>query len=188
MWNILVITVILSVCGYYSMTGEQRLDESGKGTALSIAVDMEMYRQAVVNYHEINPNASLNASVPAATLVASGAFPNWANSASLCSQWNNFIDGNGTVYIYQKSSLPVNITMNIVALSQNSVLAGQAVSSGGQLVLYAPADMGTAPPSTLSQSSGIPEASDYGAHTPIVLPAAAAIPVGSPVWLATPNT
>jgi hypothetical protein len=188
MWNILVLTIILSVCGYYSMVGQQRLDANEKNIALSIAIGMGTYRQAVVSYYAQNPGAPLNTSLSAATLSASGAFPNWANSASLCSQWNNFIDGNGMIYIYEQSPLPANIISDIVTLSQNSVLAGQAISNGGQLTLYAPADIGTAPPSTLSQSSGIPEASDYGAiHDPIVLPAAAAIPVGSPVWLAAPT-
>jgi hypothetical protein len=185
MWNILVITVLLSVCGYYSLVGQQRLDASEKNVALSIAIGMETYKQAVVSYYASNPGASMNTSISAASLSASGAFPDWANSAALCSQWNNFVDGEGTIYIYEQSPLPVNITADIVKLSQNSVLAGQAVDNGGQLTLYAPADIGTAPPSTLSQSSGIPEASDYGnSHAPIVLPAAAAIPVGSPVWLA----
>lgn len=186
MWNILVFTVILSVCGYYSMASQQRLDASEKSTAYSLAMDMETYRDAVVQYYANNPGAPLNVSVPAATLTASGVFPSWANSASLCGQWNNYIDGNKMIYIYQLRQPAVNITLSIVALSQNSVLAGQAVYSGGQLTLYAPADIATAPPSTLSQSSGIPEATDYGTHAPIVLPAA--IPVGSPVWLATPTS
>jgi|GEM_PF-959320 len=187
MWNILVLTILLSICGYYSIESQQKFDTTERNSALSIAVGMATYRQAVVNYYSQNPDAPLNTGASAATLSASGVFPSWANSASLCSQWNNFIDGNKMIYIYQQQPPAFNITSNIVALSQNSVLAGQAIDSGGQLTLYAPADISTAPPSTLSQSSGIPEAADYGKHDPIVLPAAAGIPVGSPVWLATPN-
>ena len=184
MWNFLVLAMLFSVAGYYAMTDQKQVAATQTAQIqLTLAGDMAIYRQAVIDYYKANPGAPLNGAV--STPVLSAYFPGWSNTAELSAQWSNWIDGNGTIYIYTQAPLPTNIISSIVSLSQNSILAGEAVMQGGQLVLYAPADIPTAPPSTMGSSSGLPYASDYGPHGALALPPAAAIPAGSPVWLAT---
>jgi hypothetical protein len=187
MWNILILTAMLAVAGYFSMVDQKYVVNSEASTSVGLANGMAFYRQAVINYYTNNPGASVNTSVGELTLQSSNYFPYGANAPLLTSQWNNYIDTNHIIYIYEAAPMTVNIVSNIVTLSQNSVLAGQAVMNGTTLELYAPADIATAPPSTFGLSSGIPEAMDYGGHSPIPLPVGAAIPVGSPVWLASAN-
>jgi hypothetical protein len=183
MWNVLVLAILFSVAGYYAMSDQKYAAAAQPANQqLTLAGDMAIYRQAVIDYYKSNPGAPLDAGVPNSALTP--FFPEWSDKAALSSQWSNWIDGTYHIYIYEQAPLPINIVSSIVKLSQNSVQAGAAVVQGGQQVLYAPADIPTALPSTMGSSSGLPYASDYASHDPVVLPAAAAIPTGSPVWMA----
>lgn len=185
MWNIIVLTAMLSLVGYYATRDQHYVDNTGmQASANGLAEKMAIYRQAVIGYYAANPGAPLKTSVSQSELQAAGVFPSWADAASLCAQWRNYIDGNRMIFIYAPGPLSTDIVAKIVSMSGNSVLVGRAQTNGTQLVLYAPADI---PSAAVTQSPQIPMADDYGAYPSIVLPAGAGIPVGSPVWLAQAN-
>ncbi|WP_211474764.1 type IV pilus biogenesis protein PilM [Collimonas humicola] len=171
MWGVLMLVCMLSVAGYYSMAGQENLIASENSVAANLAINMAVYRQAVIDYSSANPAAL-------ATSVASGALslPSWGIPSAL-SRWDNYIDRNGVIYVFTRMKLPVNITADIVSLSRNSVLAGEAAATAaGSLYLNAPADIAVTP-----------LAAQQAPRQVILLPAPAAIPVGSPVWLASRN-
>lgn len=187
MWNAMVLTVMMSVAGYYAMTGQERMMTAEQSQTVNLADDMAVYRQLVVNYFTANPGFTRNAAVPSGDLTV----PDWVKPLNIA-RWSNYIDGDGTIYIFAAAPLPVSITSDIVKLSRNSVLAGEAVAAaGGALHLHAPADMDTqTTPRAIAgrgDLSGLLEATDYGAHAPIALPPDAGIQAGSPVWLASRN-
>jgi len=185
MWNIIVLTAMLSLVGYYATRDQQYVTRTGtQASANGLAEDMAIYRQAVIAYYSANPGAPSNAGAGTSELTGAGVFPAWADAPLLCAQWRNYIDENRMIFIYAAGPLSTDIVANIVSMSGNSVLVGQAQTSGTRLVLYAPADIPTA---AVTQTTQIPAATDYGAHPSIVLPAGAGIPVGSPVWLFQTN-
>ncbi len=185
MWNIIVLTAMLSLVGYYATRDQQYVATTSMQASVNgLAENMAIYRQAVIAYYAANPGAPSNAGASASELSGAGVFPAWADAALLCAQWHNYIDENRMIFVYASGPLSTNIVAKIVNMSGNSVLVGQAQTNGAQLVLYAPADIPTA---ALTQSTQVPVATDYGAHSSIVLPAGAGIPVGSPVWLSQAN-
>lgn len=183
MWNIVVLIIMISVGGYYALVDQQYVVTTERNRGAQLANDMGVYRQLVVSYFSADPELkNLSASIS----DLNGVKPDWIRSETL-TRWNNYIDSRGVIYIFGVAPLPVNITADIVALSQNSVLAGEARLTGGALRLFAPADRSTidsVPVTGRGELAEVLEAIDYGEHAPINLPVAAAIPTGSPVWLA----
>ena len=178
MWQIVILTVMISLTGYYSLIDQKIVPNAQDANARNLATSMGVYRQAVVNYSSdtahrtkvgvVDPSEKF----PAGYTAASAAF------------WNNYIEADGTIYVFPAAPLPVNITSEIVALSQNSILAGESNSTRDALI--APADIAT-PSKWENNEKDIPLAKDYLGSTPIPLPLAAAIPSNSPVWLAHRN-
>jgi len=170
---------MISLTGYYSLVDEKVVPIAQDVNARNLATSMGVYRQAVINYasdktHSTEINMSVN---------PSEKFPTGYTTSS-AALWTNYVDGNGIIYIFPAAPLPVNITSEIVALSQNSILAGESNSTGDALI--APADPHP-PRRWINNDQDIPLAKDYLGSTPIPLPPAAAIPANSAIWLALRN-
>ncbi|MGZ3236655.1 MAG: type IV pilus biogenesis protein PilM [Burkholderiaceae bacterium] len=182
MWNIMVLTLMASLAGYYSLNDEKILPDQQVAVARNLAVSMGTYRQAVINYATANPTATGQVTIPAAYLPT-------GYTTAQAGLWTNFIDPNGTIYIYPAAALPVNITAEIISLSQNSVLVGEAGASDN--MLHAPADRPTpAGWANDPKSHNIPLALDYtGAPNIALTPSQPTpiVPAGSTVWLAYRN-
>ena len=162
MWNLALLAVLVSLAGYYAGADKAGAEARRHARADSLAEDMALYRDAVARYFA--GHAGGQRSVDLATLRASGALPAWSplNGAAAATPWANYRNAAGTIYIYAARAPADNIVADIVRLSRNSVLAG--VYRGGDSTLYSPI---------------------FG-DTRIALPtpAEAAIPDGSPVWIA----
>ena len=162
MWNLAVLTALVSLAGYYAVADKAGLEAQSQARADSLAEDMALYHDAVARYFA--GHAGGQHSVELAALRASHALPDWSplNGAAASTPWANYRDAAGTIYIYAARTPADNIVADIVRLSRNSVLAG--VYRGGDSTLYSPifGDTGIARPT----------------------PADAAIPDGSPVWIA----
>lgn len=162
MWNLLVLSVLLSVTGYYAMVGDEHQQLVQQSQAETLAGSMATYRDAVQRYFNAHP--AQYGSVDITTLKNANALPSWSPlyTQPSSSIWANYRDTNGAIYIYAASLPPVNIVSEILALSQNSVLAGVYRSS--DVSLHSPAFGDT----------GIP----------LPAPSKVSIPNGSPVWIA----
>ncbi|RJF96855.1 hypothetical protein D3870_20955 [Noviherbaspirillum cavernae] len=163
MWNIAVLTIMISLTGFYAMFDKESLAVAGKPKSMPIAENMALYREAVITYFTEHPEET-GPSVDIATLVASRALPGWSSLANAprSSIWANYRDTDGMIYIYAKSLPPVNIVADIVELAQNSVFAG--VYRTGDTTLFSPVKGDT--------------------KIKFKLPANLQIPHGSPVWIA----
>lgn len=182
MWSAMVMAMMIATAGYYALAAQERVTINVSQGA-NLATDMATYRQMVINYASLPANRNVNdVRVPASALDQ----PFWLKPAVLA-QWDNYIDGSGAIYVFVKADtpLPVNITADIVKLSRNSVLAGEAIVRNGSLVLRAPGDRDTSTGVPIDGHGSLLEAIDYGAHPALALPTQ--IPVGSPVWLASRN-
>lgn len=162
MWGIAAMVVMLMVTGMYTMSYENNTSASVQSSANMLAASMATYRTAVVSYFSENPNQYQ--SVDLDTLKSAGVLPAWSTlyTQPAASKWANYRDpSSGIIYVYSASALNTNITAEVAALSQNSILAG--VYRAGDTTLFSPA---------------------FG-DTGIALPSAgAAIPDGSPIWIA----
>lgn len=139
MWNAIILTALISVAGYYTVIDQKYMLVLEESKARHLANDMAIYRNAVIDYFSANP-ALKSTKVPDNALV----FPSWHTriaTPTAKTQWDNYIDADGTIYIYALSSLPVNITSDIVALAKNSILVGEESVVDGKQALYSPADV-----------------------------------------------
>lgn len=164
MWNILVVTIVMALAGYYAAAGPYANDAAGAGSAANatnFAEGMALYREAVVTYFSAHDLTNTSVSYP--TLTGAGVVPAWSELATRTEPpiWANYRDGSGTIYIYPTVLPPVNIVPEILRLSQNSVLAG--VYRAGHSTLQSPLFGDTGIPLALG---GVP------------------VPDGAPVWLA----
>ncbi|MBC7502290.1 MAG: type IV pilus biogenesis protein PilM [Herminiimonas sp.] len=182
MWNVTVLTVLLSLAGYYALGDQKRVDVTAASLPRNLALDMATYRDAVVRHFSLPANRSAADASADFSVLALPAWYRPQRSTSGAPLWRNYIDGAGIIYIFTATPLPVSITADIVRLSKNSVMAGDAVTVGGGQQLAAPADMPTS--SIAAVGADIQNARDYGVHPAIAIPAAVGIPAGSPVWLA----
>ena len=182
MWNVAMLTIMLSLVGYYSMIDQRVVPNAQDAVARNLAGSMGTYRQAVIDYCTAY-FLTYGVSVPTGLIENSALTLPTGYTTELASRWKNYIDGSGTIYIFPSTTLPVNITGEVVRLSQNSVLAGEAGSDG---TLHAPADLATpisyVPPSTPTQD--IPLAPDYHPTTRIPLPAVAVGITPAIKWIA----
>ncbi|NRR33764.1 type IV pilus biogenesis protein PilM [Oxalobacteraceae bacterium] len=162
MWPLAVLTTLLSLSGYYALEGQQRQTAASQGKAAVLADSMAVYREAVRQYFASHPGPQR--SVTLAALRASHALPAWSPlyTDTGPAPWANYRAADGTIYIYAAAATQ-NIAADVVRLSRNSVLAG--VFRAGDTTLYSP----------VFGNTGIP----------LPTPAEAAIPDGSPVWIAT---
>ncbi|SFL98393.1 type IV pilus biogenesis protein PilM [Rugamonas rubra] len=161
MWNLAVLTALVSLAGYYAVADKAGLEAQSQARADSLAEGMALYRDAVARYFAGHPGGQR--SVDLATLRASGALPAWSplNGAAAATPWANYRAAAGTIYIYAAQAPAENIVADVVRLSRNSVLAG--VYRSGDSTLYSPIFGDT--------------------RIPLPTPADAAIPDGSPVWI-----
>lgn len=161
MWQLVVLMVMTMLTGVYSLGEQERVAEVEQATAESIAGEMAVYREAVVAWFSQHPGQFQP--VPIDTLRNNNLLPAWSTLRTnpAASIWANFRDADGLIYIYAATLPRVNITNEVVNLSQNSVLAG--VFRTGDTTLHSPVFGNT------------------GVKLP---PAGAAIPNGSPVWIA----
>lgn len=181
MWNVFILSAMLALAGYYTLSDLRILPDHERVAAENLAASMGTYRQAVINFSTANPG------VTGQTVNPSAYFPT-GYTAEAASQWSNYIEPDGTIYVFRNPDieLPVNITDEIVRLSQNSVLAGE---SGADNLLHAPADVAT-PAGWVNNGYDIPRATDYQVTSRIPLTPSSAtriVPAGSPVWLAYRN-
>lgn len=169
MWYAMVFSVMLAVAGYYS--GSAPLVDEQAAAARNLATSMAIYRQLLIAYATAHPSATAR-NVPLAQLTAYFPLGYTQESAQL---WRNYVDSDGILYVYPARALALSITNELVALSQNSVLVGDAGIDGN---LHAPAN--------LASFDSLPPAVGH-TSTDIPLPPGAAISAGLPVWLAFRN-
>lgn len=161
MWAMLVLVVMVSLTGLYTLTVEKNFFQSARQEESNLAESMSTYRAGVIRYLSANPGF---AGGPVSTAQLNPLLPTWyvvPQKPDLTPLWRNYVAPDRTIYVHAASPLPRSFVSAIVQLARNSVLAG--VSPDG-LTLYSPADF-----------TGMP---------PIALPAAAGIAAGSPVWIA----
>lgn len=182
MWNVLILSAMLALAGYYTLSDLQILPDPEYVAARNLAASMGMYRQAVINYSTANP------AVTGQSVDPSAYFPT-GYTTEAASQWSNYVEPDGTIYVFRDpiKALPLNITAEIVSLSQNSVLAGESGATDN--MLHAPADVAT-PVGWVNNGHDIPLATDYHVASRIPLTPSSTTPIvppGSPVWLAYRN-
>lgn len=159
MWGLTVFVVMMALTGFYATSNKEIAVATEQARAEHLADNMAIYREAVITY--FTQHSASFGSVDMATLKSSGALPNWSPMYVQPSIWANYRDADGMIYVYATTLPPVNITADIVRLSQNSMLAG--VFRTGDTTLFSPV---------------------FG-NTQIKLPPAGVnIPNGSPVWVA----
>jgi hypothetical protein len=162
MWPLLIVAVMMSLTGFYQLIDKDGMAAREQARADHIAESMAIYRDAVAAYFTLHP--AQFESIDINELKASKVLPSWSTlyQQPATSIWSNYRDTDGLIYIYASSPPPVNISAEIVKLSENSKLAGQFRTD--DTTLHSPA---------------------YG-DTGIKLPppAKAPIPNGSPVWIA----
>src|SRR3954465_5331 len=110
MWNILVLTVLISVAGYYATTQEKTgITAVQQAQADNLAGGMAVYREAVVNYFSTHP--AQFGSVTLAALDAANVLPSWStlHTQPATSIWANYRDTDGMIYIYSASVPGVGI-------------------------------------------------------------------------------
>lgn len=162
MWNVAVMAILVAVAGVYATRNAQTLDDAQATKAVSMAADMAIYRNAVVDYFtatNIKPGvASKNA------LVSGNYLPAWSRMTTQTTplMWNNYRDAAGIIYIYATELPKTNLTGELASLAQNSILFGTYDSTTNRL--WSPTAGSTNIPTTSISSLSIPN--------------------GAPVWLA----
>ncbi|WP_321873303.1 type IV pilus biogenesis protein PilM [Burkholderia ubonensis] len=121
--------------------------------AQALADNLAIYRQAALDYARLHPGTR------GAVSNAQMKFPSWYPGANAL--WRNYIAG-GTVVTYAAAQPPVNISGEIAALADGSLLAGVAYRGAIVRAGYARSDL---------PSNGVP------------LPAGLKIANGLPVWM-----
>jgi hypothetical protein len=163
---IAALLLALSAAGVqFSATGERDpVPLSEQARARALAAGMATYRAAVTAYFTAHPGQS--GRVAHQTLVDEGLIPSW--SAMNLAQWSHFRMPDGIIYVYAVSVPQPDPSAALLALGRDSLMIGSVrADSSGQARFY----------------------SSLGGATAVAAPAAAdaAIPPGSPVWLAMRN-
>jgi PilM len=174
MWMIMILVVMMSVTGYYTLANDIRNPPpiSIKGT--DFAASMAIYRAAVITY--ATQYYALYA-VNYSGVVADGALPlpSWYRLPAPA-LWTNYLAPDGTILIYTLSALPVNIVAELTDMSKNSVLVGEYNATTNRI------------DSPVAGLSYVPGGSDivFDAASKILLtlPPGTVIPDRSPIWLA----
>jgi hypothetical protein len=158
MWNFLILMVMVSLAGFYTIFNKDDSALSGMPSSMPIAENMALYRTAVINYRHDHPDDD-SAVVPQEALSQT---PPWSTLATTSpyATWANYRNASGITYIYAMSPPRVNIVNDLLQVSENSELVGE--NRGGTGTLYSPTK----------------------GNTNIALPAEVSIPIGSPVWVA----
>ncbi|CDG82343.1 type IV pilus biogenesis protein PilM [Janthinobacterium agaricidamnosum] len=163
MLPLVVLTLMMSLAGYYGTRHPEHSVDNVAQVAQSgaLAAGMASYRDALIAYFASHPGQT--GSVTQQALIAAKVLPSWSPLAGAAAPlWNNYRTPDGILYIYAGAALPHNITAELLALSNNSVLVG---GFGSGTSSFAPA---------------------LGGMTTIARPPVT-IPQGSPVWLAILN-
>ncbi|EJN02925.1 type IV pilus biogenesis protein PilM [Herbaspirillum sp. YR522] len=162
MWNAAVMAILIAVAGVYATRNTETLDNVQAAQAASMAAEMGIYRNAVINY--FSEHASSYNTVSTAVLKSGGYLPSWSRlyqqAAPLA--WNNFRDATGVIYIYATALPERNLNAELASLAQNSVLFGIYDSTTNRLQSPVAGD-------TLIPTTAI---------------SAMSIPNGAPVWIA----
>ncbi|WP_034300968.1 type IV pilus biogenesis protein PilM [Herbaspirillum sp. RV1423] len=162
MWNIAILVVLVSVAGIYSTKNLQTLAATESRVAGSVASEMAIYRDAVVNYFTVYN--LYNTSVSFGALKSSGMLPSWSLmfQKSEAPIWNNYRDAAGVIYIYATALPDDNILGELASLSHNSILAGAYRSSLSNL-----------------------QSPVFGdTNIPVTALSGKSVPDGAPVWIA----
>jgi len=162
MWNVAVLTVLISVAGVYTARNFQTLDTAHGNLAASTAAEMGVYRNAVVDYFSDHDLRSV--SVPTATLKSGGYLPSWSRlyQQAAALEWSNYRGADGVIYIYANRLPAQNLAGELAALARNTVLVG--IYSSASSTLQSP----------VYGDTGIPISAISGMS----------IPEGAPVWIA----
>ena len=162
MWNAAVMAVLIAVAGIYATRSAQTVDVARQSQAASVAAEMAMYRNAVVDYFTANDFNSTTVSTTA--LKNGGYLKPWTRMSQQGTPllWSNWRDANGIIYIYATSLPAQNLTGELARLAYNSVFFGLYDSSL---------------PTLQSPVSG-------DTHIPISAISGKSIPNGAPVWIA----
>ncbi|PLY99993.1 pilus assembly protein PilM [Burkholderia sp. WAC0059] len=152
MYQLFIVLMMSALIGtYVTIVSEQR-DEITPAEARTLALNLAMYRTAVIRYVQSNPNAGFRGSVSNSVLPDVGAYvPN--------TLWRNYVSGS-TVVVYAASLPGVNIVGDLESIAYGSVFAGAAYD--GTVV----ADPNAVAPSGVSLPAAV----------------AGNIPNGAPVW------
>jgi hypothetical protein len=166
MWNFVIMSILVALTGFFSITNEESVEKSQGMIAVSMAESMNVYRQGVVSYFRTHV-ADVNVSIPNDVLISSGAMPAWASPPpdSGMPVWGNYRDATGAIYVFSKVLPKVKFAAEIVALAKNSVLAG-IYPLNGATTLFSPLFGDTSIPLTALAGQGVP--------------------LGSPVWITLP--
>jgi hypothetical protein len=123
MWAIWILFAIGSVAGYFTVARDVQGTTSVQARADDLAMNMGVYRAALVRYVTAHPG------VNGVVQDSSIGLPSWYVRHPL---WSNYVAG-GTITVYANATPPVNITKEVVRLSHNSVFAGEANAITGTL-------------------------------------------------------
>lgn len=163
MWGILVAAVMFMLTSHYALFDQKWLQTLDDMKARTVAEEMALYREAVIVYFTENDFRNMGVDMTA----LKPKLPTWSSwyTGTPMVTWLNYRDANGVIYVYALSLPKVNITSEIVQLSQNSMLAG--VFHTGDVTLHSPVFGDTGIPLTSLAMAGV------------------VVPNGSPLWLAT---
>jgi hypothetical protein len=162
MLNVLILAVMLALAAFWSPAKPELDTLIAKTGKRDTAGDMSVYRSAVVRYFTQNPDET--GQVPPAALAAAGVLPSWSRlAADGGAQWAHYRSDDGTIFIYPREAQSRSIAAELEAVSAHSRMVG--VHRSGEVYVRSP----------------------LGALVAVPVPAAAAIPQGSPVWIAQAN-
>lgn len=124
MWNAVVLAVLIAVAGVYATKNLQTHDLTRDNLNDSVAAEMGIYRNAVIDY--FSSNDLYNASVSSATLKSGGFLPAWSKLYQQTTPlaWGNYRSASGVIYVFAVSLPTSNIASEVMQLSQNSILVG----------------------------------------------------------------
>ena len=105
MWNLVILTVMTSFAGFYSLQHEKYLPDEKVVIARNLAESMANYKEAVVSYSSAHEDVSGQI----ANSEISNHYPT-GYSNDKAKTWTNYIDEDGTIYVYPAEQLPTKIT------------------------------------------------------------------------------
>jgi hypothetical protein len=161
MWAITMVVVMAALTGVYMLPPERSAMAVRDLTARELAESMGVYRQSVVKY--FSANNVTNTSISIDTLKSTGVVPTWSTlyTQSSTAIWANYRNSAGVIYIYPATMPSVNITSELMKLSQYSLTVGLYRASDNSV--YSPVD---------------------GTRVTHASLAAVSIPDNAPVWMA----
>jgi hypothetical protein len=160
MWSAIVVAVMAALTGFYMLPAERSRMVVENLQAREQAESMGVYRQAVVAYfsaHDVS-----DTSVDIYTLKQSGVVPAWSTLHTRPSNWANYRDHAGVIYIFPSTLASANIVGEVLKLSRYSMNVG--VYRASDHTLYSPLD---------------------GTRIALAPLGATAIPDTAPVWMAS---